>query len=313
MILRLTKEGTKKRDWQTLVVVQTIALPGSGASILSLCFSPDGHWIAAADGLGHVFLIDRHTSQITCTLTHPEGPDLSGLLFDGSSNYLATGGSNMGGGGVTLYQRQQGELHQVIADYHANFEYLTDYDYPVGLDLRQTVFQLAFSPDGATLAIATNDNNEQPGYLVLFDTQSGQPRWSLKLDPEAALADGSHLHPAVQYNGHYYCSQLRFTPDGKQLLSGDGGGDILCFAAEDGRLLRRLPTGTDQPVALFDFEPAGAALWALVFFDRDVQFQYTVAPDGAVHRDFSQPNANVPAPAGDDLRLVRVALGALEV
>ena len=148
---------------------------------------------------------------------------------------------------------------------------------------------------------------------MVFDTQSVQPRWLLELSPETALADGSHLHPAYQYNGHYYCSQLRFTPDGKQLLSGDGGGDILCFAAEDGRLLRRLPTGSDQPVELFDFEPAGAALWALVFLDHDLAFQYSTSPDGDSTWGFSQPNADKAAPADDDLRLARVALDMLDV
>ena len=289
------------REWNDLSVVQTIALPGSGASILSMCFSPDGNWLAVADSCGHLFLIDRSTSQITCTLTHSYGPDLSGLLFDGSSSYLAAGGSNMGGGAVALYRLEHGELHEVIADY-----YDSDSDY--ALDIRETVFQPAFSPDGATLAIATSDNNEQPGYLVAFATQSGQPKWYLQLHPETELADGSHLYPAYMYNGYYYCSQLRFTPDGSQLLSGDGSGDILCFDAVDGHLLRRLPTGTDQPVALFDFEPSRSALWALVLFDRDLAFQFRKLPSGEIAWGFSNPNADKAAPAGDDLRLVRVAL-----
>ncbi|MEO7002155.1 MAG: WD40 repeat domain-containing protein [Ktedonobacterales bacterium] len=77
--------------WQNLAVAQTILLPDSKASILSMCFSPDGRWIAAADGGGCVYLVDRLNGQIALTFTDLAGKDVSGLRFDPASTYLTIG------------------------------------------------------------------------------------------------------------------------------------------------------------------------------------------------------------------------------
>ena len=292
-------------QWRDLTVAQTIPLPGSGASVPSLCFSPDGRWLAATDGRGLVYLIDRQTNQVAQTLTDFGGDDMSGLAFDPTSGYLAIGYSDIGEGGVALYRLENGALHRVIEDYFADFTVSTDYGTQHGLWLRESIFQLAFSPDGATLAVATNDNNEQTGFLVAFDAQSGQPRWSLELYPEVELADGSHLHPLFIYNGHYYCSQLCFTRNGGELISGDGGGDLLCFAAADGLLTRRLGNGTNLPVALLGLESSGEGVWALVFRDDPLHDRYSNKQPPADEAQSADADAGS---AGDGMRLVRVAL-----
>ncbi len=148
------------RHWHDLSLARTIPLPDSGVSVPAMCFSPDGHWLAAADGWGTLYVIDCQSNQIsfmqdtTLDDTYVGSTDISALAFDPTSTYLAAGRSGLGGGYLTLYRLEGGALHQVVEDYGAD------------VDLSNTSFEITFSPDSRILAVSANNNEEYIRLLV---------------------------------------------------------------------------------------------------------------------------------------------------
>jgi WD40 repeat protein len=78
-------------------------------------------------------------------------------------------------------------------------------------------YPLAFSPDGKTLATASNDPAVK---LILWDVESGQPT---NLTEEQKKTDG----------GLQRITSLAFAPDGKSLVTGDSSGNVVQWELRD--------------------------------------------------------------------------------
>jgi WD40 repeat protein len=100
----------------------------------------------------------------------------------------------------------------------------------------QTPFQLAFTPDGRSLAILTVGPDQAPSRLALWEARSGKKRWEVPLPGPDAPA-------------------LTFSPDGKVLATGHADGSILLWDVTGQRLAQ--PTRARARVAR-----EGERLWA---------------------------------------------------
>ncbi|HZX92108.1 MAG TPA: WD40 repeat domain-containing serine/threonine protein kinase [Rudaea sp.] len=106
---------------------------------------------------------------------------------------------------------------------------------------------VAISPDGASVAVSTDDEK-----LRLFDTVSGKQRW------QTGFHDATHFFPKFFRETEIHLAMLRFTPDGRYLIGRHwignpnfpvpAGRDEVMFDAANGTLLtprERVPDFTD--------------------------------------------------------------------
>ncbi|HTI27688.1 MAG TPA: caspase family protein, partial [Kutzneria sp.] len=123
----------------------------------------------------------------TTTSSPPSPPSMSAVAYSPDGKLLAAGGSEAGNQSVRLWNTANWQLTKI----------------PVGYD---SVTDLAFSLDGATLAVASSDG------VRLFDTTSHQPI-------------GGPFGDTV-VNKQHGVSSLAFSPDKRTLAVGDQNGNI---------------------------------------------------------------------------------------
>jgi RNA polymerase sigma factor (sigma-70 family) len=165
-------------------------------------------------------------------------------------------------------------------------------------DLQESERDLAFAPDGKTVATETDD-----GTLRLWDVatakllhqgrlggRQGGNMASIAFSPQAAshllaiasgrvirLWDAAHLRDArtIVVEGEYPPTGLAFSPDGTTLAAGiaTAGAEIRLWRVSDGTFLRRFKSGKSTSVRQVLFSPDGKLLAAegyqgpLVLFD----------------------------------------------
>lgn len=158
----------------------------------------------------------------------------------------------------------------------------------------ETVYEVAFSPDGTTLASASGDRTVQLWHV----------------------ADGTPLHTLKGHSGRVM--SVAFAPDGTTLASGADDNTVRLWKASDGRPLRTLAGHTDGIPAVA-FSPNGAIL---VSGSHDNTVQLWEVDSGAPlltmlgHTDLVigvafSPSGTILASGGKDntVRLWRVADG----
>ncbi len=199
-------------------------LPGT-TEVHTVAFSPDGKTLVTGDDKGVTTMWEVATHRITATLTSQADTSdklpparVEAAAFHPRGAVLATGDEV----GATLWTVATG---RVAAQLDTPF---------------MTVFALAFSPDGGTLAAAELDIPPR-GAIQLWDVRSAKPRPSRRF-----TANDPH--------------SVAFSPDGAVLASADGDGAALWDAAT-GRPLARLAAGS-TPVSAVAFSPDGKTLAA---------------------------------------------------
>jgi WD40 repeat protein len=224
---------------------------GAAGDGLDVAISPDGELLAAAGGnTWSVTVWDAHTGEQVRILTGEAV--VSTVAFSSSGGLLATGSD--------FWNPVTGERLSGFAG--------GSYD-------------VAFSPDGTTLAAA---NGYLPEGMLLFDTSTGTQLRSLSSDYFAAAAfspDGTLLAGATGYREEGAVlwrvetgeqvrvldggsAQVAFSPDG-QLVATSGGGATQLWSPATGEHLRDLPVGVG-----FGFSPDGT-LFAGTSDDHQVQ------------------------------------------
>jgi WD40 repeat protein len=219
-----------------------------------VAFSPDGTLLAVGRGDGHM---EPGTVQLWDVATGKERAVLQGhadvvwnVVFSPDGTALASGSAD---GTARLWDIATGEIMFVLEGTSqpgaGTFSYGDDDgDLQVsGVSNTAAVWSVAFSPDGAILAVGRGDPWVGPGSLQLYDTATGQLL--------------SELYPET----HPPCCEmvtvqdLAFSPDGTLLATANGDGTARLWDVATGKE-RAVLKGDTGWVGSVAFSPDGALL-----------------------------------------------------
>jgi WD40 repeat protein len=222
--------------WSVSTGQELASLQGHKRGIRAVAFRPDGKALASGS--------QDETIKLWEVADQPERAVLVGqdsrvecLAFSADGTMIAAGGGFTGFGGVEIIQPDKGVVKLWNAVTGQRLLTLNQLD---------VIFRgVAFSPDGKTLATASegNDHGDRDkwfGALELWDVPSGKLKATLK----------GHA-PGV--------TAVAFAPDGKSLASGGRDRTVRLWDPVSGRELLTLSGHTDRVVAVA-FSPDGKLL-----------------------------------------------------
>ncbi len=208
---------------------QSVGWQGDGGSVNSLALNPDGTVLAVGRGSGWT---EPGTVQLWDVATGKERVTLRGhtswvrsVAFSPDGTLLASGS---GDGAARLWDATTGENKFILADSSqpgASTFSNSDDDGDVeitGVSNTAAVWSVAFSPDGAILAVGRGDPWVGPGSLQLYDSGTGELL--------------SEFYPEV----HPLCCEmvtvfaLTFSPDGTLLATANGDGTATLWEVATG-------------------------------------------------------------------------------
>lgn len=206
-----------------LALAAAAAVPAAAPPVTAAAYRPDGKLLAAG-GRGVVTLIDPDTAAVVGELPG-QTSRVTGLAFS-KAGLLAVASGDAGKSGVVrVYDLAAGKPvpAKPVADFAAH---------------KDTVYAIAFAPDGLTLATAGYDR-----LIHLWDVPpKAAPRLTLKDHSDAVYA-------------------LAFHPDGKLLASGAADRAVKVWDTATGKRLYTLSDPTDWVYAV-TWSPDGARLAA---------------------------------------------------
>jgi WD40 repeat protein len=200
------------------------------AAVHSVTFSPDGRLLASGDDAGRVALYNLATGRSTVR-GNTDGISVNSVAFSQDGKVLASGD---GRGRVVIDQLTTSQTTT-----------LNDGGIPV--------YSVAFSPDGATLASGDGSGEESIDGMNLARS-AGNGRvvfYDLTSSFNSTLDDGS----AVE--------SLAFSPNGKTLASGDGGGKVVLRERSTGQAITLTdPACQNPPICNTRY---GSAVYSVAF------------------------------------------------
>ncbi len=224
-----------------------VAWPAHDDWIGSLAFSPDGAYLATGSDDGTARVWDVGSGQLWLDLAGHSGW-VNGVAFSPDGRYLATASAD-----------RTAKIWDISTALDASISTRLDPDISMPLDTGaaagqvlltlahdETVWGVAFSPDGHWLATATGDP-PQPGTVQLWDIST-------------ALNTGVAGQPRFSLTGHTNAvAGVAFSPDSRRLASTGFDGTPRVWAVESGEKLLTL-TGHTGPVFGVAFSPDGSRL-----------------------------------------------------
>ena len=290
--------------WDTQARTRLKTLTGHTDTVLSVVFSADGTTLASGSKDNTLRLWDAQTGELQKTLTGHTNAILS-VVFGPNGKTLASGGKDKT---RRLWDVETGTLQKTLNLIEHTEEILRMAFSPAGKTLgicdwgwdapirlwdvetgelqktlkgqeRDVVYDIAFSPDGKTLASAMDN-----GTVRLWHTQTGERHriltghkdivFSVAFSPDGkTLASGSHdgtLRLWDRETGECrntrtgYTSEVldvAFSPDGKTLASAMGNATLGLWNAQTGTLRRTLKVHKDaDTIKSVTFSPDGKTL-----------------------------------------------------
>jgi RNA polymerase sigma factor (sigma-70 family) len=175
-------------------------LPTGNMDNWSVALSEDGKWIAAGGWVGSdtnkVMVWELETGKVKYEWTDPNVVgSVSALAFSPDGKLVAAGGPN--DGSIRVWDMQTGKVKHLLN----------------GHEIRQ----LAFAPDGGTLASAGRD-----GKVILWDVAKEKARITLPGHDKDDKGRGP------------FVLEVAFAPDGRTLASGGGDGTMRFWPVSPG-------------------------------------------------------------------------------
>ena len=239
-------------------------LVGHRYTVHCVAFSPDGKTLASGGEDNTIILWDMTTGEHIKTLARPTGPFVGptdtlvghtdtvySVAFSPDGTTLASGSEDST---IILWDMTTGEHIKTLARPTGPFVGPTD----LLAGHTDTVYSVAFSPDGTTLASGSADNT-----IILWDATTGQYKetlighkravYSIAFSPDGTtLASGSwdrtiklwdtatwkYRHTLVGHEKVVYC--VAFSPDGQILASGSADKAIILWDTTTGKRVETL-------------------------------------------------------------------------
>ncbi len=267
----VTCDGDSARLWEAATGKELRRFAGSPSPVRAAAFAPDGKTLATGDGTcvrlwepdtGKLLRkLRRHQGTVTSLSFSPDGKVLASAGEDDATVRLwdvATGKqllsfshphtALMDAGGSNVHQHQLAATNVVFGPDGKTVvssgrwdRYLRLWNAQTGNELRR--FEgylsgsaaLALSPDGKTLAAASEDNS-----VRLWEVETGKP-----------------LGPQDEHRGRLY--YIAFSADGKTFLSGSRDNSIRIWDVAGRKTVRVLGSTEDRPFRVA-FSPNGKVL-----------------------------------------------------
>jgi WD40 repeat protein/serine/threonine protein kinase len=219
--------------WEAATGKEVRTFKGHRGPVRRVAFSPDGQRLASASTSdGTVRLWEVATGQEL--LTFKDHPGAGSIAFSPQGQLLASGGSDKR---IRLWEAATGKVLRTLTGHS------------------DTIFHLAFSPDGRRLASTGN----QHGTVKVWEVDSGKalftflghngPVWGVAFSPDGQriasagedqlvkvweVAGGRELFSGKGHTNWLSC--VEFSPDGQWVAS--GGDSIKVWEAATGKVLR---------------------------------------------------------------------------
>jgi len=228
----------KSWDANTGVLKATLFRNALSAGANAFAYAPQGEILAAGLNTGDIQLRDAHTGAMRRVLAGYRRPEVHAIAFSPDGRTLADGVFRLEGktpsGDVLLWDTRTGALRQTLTrpSGAAKAGYFS---------LEDDVLAMAFSPGGATLAVASTLD------IKIWDIASGQWRRTLAL-PETAM-----LAPNVAYS-----------PDGTTVVAGSTEGRMLFWDSTTGQIKHTFSLGNDVVLTASALSPEGNTLAASI-------------------------------------------------
>ena len=237
-------------------------LEGHSEGVLSICWSPDGKYLASGSMDDTVVLWDVNTGQ-RIRLLRGHSSLVYEVCWSPNGKYLASGSGKKGlflqTGEVIMWDANTGERIRTLKGH-------SDY-----------VCSVCWSPDGIYLASGSLDGN-----IILWDANTGQrirtlktPSWSVDsvyYAPNGRYLASSSLDKTVklwnsnsgeiiltleEYSDYTY--SVCWSPDGNYIISGSSDGTVIIWSVNSGKIIKTLKGHSDKVLSV-SWSPDGKYL-----------------------------------------------------
>ena len=233
--------------------------------IFDAAYSPDGKLLAVASSIG-VWLYDAETGEALDLLTMYAAAYVRNIYFSPNGQILLSRDSN--GSAVVWDAVTREYLHHLASDRWGIYRDAVTREYLHRLG--RGGYDISFSPDGRTVAIASSGDGW--GSIRFYDVTTGKHLRTIEDELTAERNDRLNLQGLTTIHLGIYggVGSLSFSPDGKTLASGHSDGNIRFWSVDTGELLQTVAAHVSG-IEKISFHPDGKTLASSGRLDGTIQ------------------------------------------